>query len=96
LTGTATRSITITSGEPPPTAITLTTLGYKVKGVRQVDLTWTPASGGSVNVFVDSNPAFVTADDGAYTHVLGGKGGGSFTFKVCAGTTCSNTSTVVF
>ena len=41
----------------------------------------------------------VTPNDGAHTYVIGGKGAGSFTFKVCqtgSTTVCSNTSTVNF
>jgi hypothetical protein len=97
LKGVATISITITSLSPP-TGITLTTRGYKVKGVRRVDLTWSGATSAEMDVYLDSSPVVTTGNDGAYTHVLSGKGSGSFTFKVCeAGTTtCSNTSTVVF
>ena len=99
LPGSATTSITITTVTPPG-GITLETRGYKVKGVRNVDLTWTPsgAQGTTVDVYVNNIPVTSTADDGAYIHVLGGKGGGTFTFKVCrTGTaTCSNTTTVGF
>ena len=51
LTDTETRTITITAA-PAPT-ITLTTSGFKVKGVRNVDLTWTP-TGGTMDVYLGS------------------------------------------
>ena len=97
LTDTETRTITITAA-PAPT-ITLTTSGFKVKGVRNVNLTWTPTGGGTMDVYLGSSIVVdVTPNDGAHTYVIGGKGAGSFTFKVCqTGTTvCSNTSTVNF
>ena len=96
LTDTDIRTITITAA-PAPT-ITLTTSGFKVKGVRNVDLTWTPTGGGTVDVYLGSSIVATTPNDGAHTYVIGGKGAGSFTFKVCqTGTTvCSNTSTVNF
>jgi hypothetical protein len=98
LSGTASRTLTVTSA-PPPSTITLTTRGYKVKGVRRVDLTWTGAAGSNVTIFLGASPVATTANDGAYTHVLPGRGGGSFTFTVCEvapSTKCSNVSTVVF
>ena len=97
LTGTETRTITITAA-PAPT-ITLTTRGFKVKGVRNVDLTWTPTGSGNMDVYLGSSIVAVTPNDGAHTYVIGGKGAGSFTFKVCqtgSTTVCSNTSTVNF
>ena len=96
LTDTDIRTITITAA-PAPT-ITLTTSGFKVKGVRNVDLTWTPTGGGTMDVYLGSSIVATTPNDGAHTYDIGGKGAGSFTFKVClTGTTvCSNTSTVNF
>jgi len=81
------------------TGITLTTRGYKVKGLEKADLTWTP-SGTSTNTDVYRNNVKIatTPNDGAYTDPINAKGKGTYTYKVCnAGTTtCSNNSVVTF
>ena len=55
---------------------------------------------GIMDVYLGSSIVVVaTPNDGAHTYVIGGKGAGSFTFKVCqtgSTTVCSNTSTVNF
>jgi hypothetical protein len=77
---------------------TLTASGYKVKGVQRADLTWSGATGASVDVYRDGVKITTTANDGAHTDVIGKKGGGSYVYKVCdAGTTtCSNEAPVAF
>ena len=92
--GTTTRSITVTS---PASGITLSTRGYKVKGNARVDLTWSGATGSTVDVYRNSAKVASPANSGAYTDVLG-KVTGTFTYKVCnAGTTvCSANSSVTF
>ena len=97
LQGTATRTITITS-TPPPVTITLSASGYKVKGTRHAGLNWTGATT-SVDVYRDNVKISASPIPGSsYTDVIGGKGPGTFNYKVChAGTaSCSNISTVVF
>ena len=83
---------------PPPAAITLSTNGYKVKGVHTVDLTWSDASSANVDIYRDGAVITTVGNSGAYTDSTGNKGGGSYVYKVCeAGTsTCSADSTVVF
>ena len=95
--GSDTITITITA---PSGGIELTNVtGYKVKGVRKADLTW---SGATSLVDIRRDGAVVaagTANDGFHTDTIPGKGGGSFTYQVCAAgstTNCSNTFTVVF
>jgi aqualysin 1 len=80
----------------PPTPLTLSASGFKVKGVKNVDLAWTGATT-DVDVFRNGVKVTTTANDGAYSETLG-KGAGSYTYQVCeAGTsTCSNNSTVTF
>ncbi len=97
LTGSASINITITQ-PPPPSVITLTATGYKVKGVQRADLSWSGATGANVDVYRDGALITTTANDGFYTDIIGGRGRGTFVFKVCeAGTaTCSNNSTVSF
>jgi serine protease len=88
-------------GEPPPPAdINLTASGYKVKGVKMVDLTWTGATGANVDIYRDGVKLLdSTANDGAETDDTGEKGGGSYSYNVCeqgSTTACSNTATVTF
>ena len=72
-------------------------VAYKVKGIRTADLSW---SGATSSVDVRRNGAVVvtTANDGLFTDTIGGKGGGTYTYRVCqAGTTtCSPEVTVGF
>ena len=93
-------SITINITEPsqPPSGITLTGQGYKVKGVRNVDLAWTGAGGASVDVYRGSTK-ITTTIAAAYTDTIPGKGAGTFSYHVCpegSQTGCSNTITIVF
>ena len=83
------------SGEPP-VGFVLAARGYKVKGIQNVELTWTGASG-PVDVF--QNGAFLGTDPASpYTRNLGVKGPGTYVYRVCnQGTNvCSNEATVVF
>lgn len=81
---------------PPPTPINVTTRAYKVKGKAQVDVTWSGATGSSVDVFRNA-VKITTPNDGALTDVLG-RVSGTFVYKVCnaSTTTCSPNSTVTF
>ena len=84
------------AGAPNP--FSLSARGYKTRGVRAVDLTW---SGATTSVDVYRNNVRIltgTANDGFQTDNIGGKGAGTFTYRVCnTGTsTCSNNSTVTF
>jgi hypothetical protein len=76
----------------------LTASGSKVQGRETVNLNWTGATGGTVDIY--RNNAFLvnTANDGAYTDSTNAHGHGSFTYQVCnQGTnTCSNQVTVTF
>jgi len=78
----------------------LTVTGSKVRGTKWADLAWTTGATSATSVDVWRNGSFVTTtdNDGAYTESLG-KGGGSYTYKVCeAGGTsnCSSEVTVTF
>jgi serine protease len=83
---------------PPPGGIVLAAVGFKVKGIKTADLTWTGATSVNVDVHRDGAVVATTPNDGAHTDSTGQKGGGSHAYKVCeAGTsTCSNTVTVSF
>ena len=93
-TGTTTRTVSVTA---PASGITLATRGYKVKGSARVDLTWSGATGATVDVYRNGIVVASPSNTGAYTNVLG-KMSGTFTYKVCnAGTAvCSANSSVTF
>ena len=98
LSGSASRTITINpvgGGDP----ISLTVTGYKVKGVKFADLSWSGATTATVDIVRDGAVIATPANSGSYTDDTAQKGGGSFTYRVCeAGSTtvCSATVTVVF
>jgi extracellular elastinolytic metalloproteinase len=92
-------AVVVTVSPPPP--ITLAASGYKVKGVRRVDLTWSGALTANVNVVrgISLPTTTTTANDGAYTDAIPGKGAGTFSYRVCntgATPVCSNTVSVSF
>jgi PKD repeat protein len=78
--------------------ISLSARGYKVKGVKTVDLTWGGASTQNVDIHRNGVLLTSTPNDGAYTDRILLKGGGTYTYKVCdEGTTrCSIEVAVVF
>jgi outer membrane protein assembly factor BamB len=94
-TPTATPSATPT---PTPGQITLTAVGYKVRGVNTVDLSWSGATSNQVDIYRDGIVRVRTANDGFHTDSTGRRGHATHTYKVCeAGTlTCSNEVTVQF
>jgi PKD repeat protein len=93
-TSSTSQSVTVTA----PSGITLSTRGYKVRGVPKVDLTWSGATGSNVDVYRNGALIISTANDGTHTDTLAKGSQGTFTYKVCnAGTsTCSNVSSVTF
>jgi hypothetical protein len=98
-TPTATPTPTVTpTATPTPGQITLTARAYKVRGQQAVDLTWSPAGPGNVDIYRNGVVVATTANNGFYTDSPGGHGHASYTYKVCnAGTqTCSNQVTVTF
>ncbi|MDA1315448.1 MAG: Ig-like domain-containing protein [Acidobacteria bacterium] len=92
----ATDSISITVNELG--AITLSANGRNSKGRHVVDLTWSGASGSSVNVDRGGSVIATTANDGSYSDATGNKGTATYTYQVCeaGGSTCSNTVNVSF
>jgi PKD repeat protein len=96
---TASDSQEVTVTEPSSGDITLTATGYKVRGVRYVDLEWSGATSEKVNILRDGSViASPASQDGAYTDNLG-RNSGTYIYQVCEpapSTTCSNTATVIF
>lgn len=97
LTGQVSKNVTV-SASSSPTGISLEVTGYKVRGTKMADLAWSGATSANVDIYFDGAKVTTTGNDGAYTHDLNSKGGGSHTFRVCeAGTnTCSNVVTVTY
>src|SRR5438309_8446204 len=99
-TATATPIATATpTATPTPGQITLTASGRKVHGFDTVDLTWSGATSGMVDIYRNGVIiATVPSTPGSYTDNTGQKGKATFTYQVCeAGTqNCSNQVTVRF
>ena len=97
--GSAQVSVSVTAVDsPPPSGVTLTAKGSKVKGVQQVDLRWSSCAWPAVDVYRNGVKVLQTANDGAHLDALKKKGGGSYTYRVCSAgtTTCSNNASVTF
>lgn len=95
LTGSASVDITV-EAPPPPSGITLTAVGYKVRGRQSVDLNWSGASATHVTLIRNGVTVGSIPNTGSYTDNLNAVGGGSYTYQVCEGLTCSNTAQVTF
>jgi subtilisin family serine protease len=95
-TGSTSSSVTVSA--PSTGTFNLSASGSKVKGIATVDLTWSGATGASVDIFRNGVMIVTTSNSGSYTDSLGRGASGAFTYTVCqAGTnTCSNTASVVF
>jgi hypothetical protein len=92
-------TVTVDNSAPPPSSISLSASGYKVKGLQKADLTWSGATSTNVDVYRNGALLASTPNDGSYTDEINNRGGGSYTYKVCESgstSTCSNEATVVF
>ena len=84
---------------PAGSVISLSVSGYKSKGQKIVDLTWSGASGANVDVYREGSRITTTANDGAFTDYTGQNGGGTLTYQVCeegSVTSCSDPATAAF
>lgn len=89
-----TESVAATSLES--SAMELSAIGYKVKGVHHADLNWNDA-GATVTVYRDSEEIATGVTGGAYTDTVNAKGSASYTYQVCDSEgTCSNEVQVNF
>jgi len=77
------------------TLIGLRATGYKQRGLEKVDLSWSGASGASFDVYRNDSK-IATVQAGAYTDNPNTKGSGTYAYKVCAASICSNTASVTF
>jgi serine protease len=96
--GTNQSSATVTVTAPPPPTIVLSVIGRTDATKQYMTLTWTGATGATVNVYRNGPLLTNTANDGLYTNSRAFLGAASYTYKVCqAGSSiCSNAATVVF
>ena len=77
----------------------LSAVGYKVKGVQTVDVTWHGATSANIDIYRDGNLRETVPNTGAYTDSIGVKGGNNrYRYMVCETLTqnCSNEVTVRF
>lgn len=106
--GTYTVTLTVSDGVVAPVtaqtevtiayspSITLSAVGYKVKGQQKVDLSWGPITSASVVVYRNGVPITTTENDGAYTDSIGKAGNGTYTYQLSDGVSLSNEATVTF
>jgi PKD repeat protein len=88
------QNVTVTSDS----AIILSVTGYKVRGLQKANLVWSGASSDRVDVYRNGALIATVANTGAWTDPINRRGGGTYTYRVCAVGTdrCSNEATVVF
>jgi PKD repeat protein len=77
--------------------ISLSARGYKLNGVRKVELSWSGPTGTSVDIYRNGSK-ITTVQASTYTDSLNTKGPGSYTYEACtaASSICSNQATVRF
>lgn len=87
-------SKTVTVSAPSSGGITLSVSTRKVTGINFADLTWT---GGTApyTIFFNGTQVASNVQSSPYTHQIG-RGGGSATYRVCSGSTCSANVTVTY
>jgi hypothetical protein len=95
---TVTVVVTASVAQAPGSTATLSVRGYKLRGRDAVDLSWSGLSATSVDVFRNGARIWSSSNSGGMTDNLGTRGGGSFTYQVCAAgsTTCTNQASVTF
>lgn len=79
-------------------AIGLMLNGYKIKGMHNIDLSWSGTTTANVDIFRDGEPLVTVPDTGAYTDSTNNKGGRTYDYLLCeAGTAnCSDVESVTF
>ena len=94
---TPTATVTPTA-TPTPGQITLSARGYKVQGRHTIDLAWAGATSANVDIYRNGTRTITVPNTGAYTDSPGGRGHGTYTYKICnAGSqNCSSQVTVRF
>lgn len=80
----------------PGSAITLSAIGYKIKGWQRVRVSWNGSMAVNVDIYRNGSKIAATANDGSYADHIDKRGKGTYVYQVCVeGTsTCSNEATV--
>jgi hypothetical protein len=80
----------------PGSAITLSAIGYKIKGWQKVQVSWNGSMAVNVDIYRNGSKITATANDGSYADHIDKRGKGTYVYQVCVeGTsTCSNEATV--
>ncbi len=81
-----------------PAGVVLSLNGGKQKGRHVVDLSWVGVASSTVDVYLGDAKLATVSAAGGYTYSEGGRGQGTYAFRVCeAGTGyCSRTETIAF
>jgi subtilisin family serine protease len=76
----------------------LTAFGYKVKGLKLVDLAWFGLNATLVDIYRDGQLLLTTSNSGVHTDSINTKGGGTYAYVVCEqdGSACTSSVTVSF
>ena len=76
--------------------ITLTALGYKVKGLLKASLSWDGATSSNMDIYRNGIKIANSTQGGSYTDHINKRGKGAYIYQVCAETAgiCSNEVTV--
>lgn len=85
-------------GDPDPGDFTLSATGFKVRGVKHADLSWSGATSTNVDVYRDGSLVATVANTGSHTDNTGARGNAPVTYHVCeeGSNTCSNEATANF
>ena len=69
-----------------------------MKGVRYADLSWSGSTASQLDVYRNGARITTVANDSSHTDRIGGKGAGTFRYKLCGAgtTTCSNEAAIIF
>jgi hypothetical protein len=94
----ARRTFSVVAPEPAKSGFTATGRGFKVKGVQHAELTWSGTAATSIDVLRNGARVARVANTGRFSDNIGRKGGGAYTYVVCAAgtSTCSNPVTITF
>lgn len=78
-----------------PDGLSLTVLGYKVKGYQVADLSWSGGNVSTVDLYRDGNLIVINIPGNTYIDEIGAKGSGSYQYQVCESGGQVNCSTIV-
>ncbi len=94
LQGSTSKKVSVSSGT---TSFVLSGTATKVTGQNRANLSWTGAPSGTRSIRQNGSQVATVADGvNSYTHNTGTRGGRSFNYQVCVGSTCSNTITLTW